>query len=73
MLLTETRVNEAQLTNTTLVHKHEQQKIKVKYKSKGREMQTQDYIAMCYRRENRRTQRKNLFAALQAINQSTRQ
>ena len=35
-----TRVIEVQLTNTTLVHKHEQQTIKVKHKSKGREMQT---------------------------------
>ena len=30
-----------QSTDTTLVHKHEQQTIKVKHKSKGREMQTQ--------------------------------
>ena len=41
-----------QTTNTTLVHKHKQQTIKVKYKSKGREMQTQDNMAMCYQREN---------------------
>ena len=34
----ETRVKEAQTTDTTLVHKHEQQIIKVKYNSKGREM-----------------------------------
>ena len=47
-----TRVNEAQSTDTTLVHKHEQQTIKVKYKSKGREMQTQDNTMMCYRRRN---------------------
>ena len=33
----ETRVNEAQTTDTTLMHKHEQQIIKVKYKSKWRE------------------------------------
>ena len=32
-----TRVNEAQSTDTTLVHKHEQQTIKLKHKSKGRE------------------------------------
>ena len=54
----ETRVNEEQSTDTTLVHKHEQETIKVKYKSKGREMQTQDNTPMCYRRENRRTWRK---------------
>ena len=41
-----------QTTNTTLVHKHKQQTIKVKHKSKGREMQTQDNMAMCYQREN---------------------
>ena len=35
-LSAETRVNEAQSTNTTLVHKHEQQTIEVKHKSKGR-------------------------------------
>ena len=45
-----------QSTDTTLVHKNEQQTIKVKHKSKGREMQTQDNMAMCYRRGNRRTQ-----------------
>ena len=39
-LSAETRVNKAQTTDTTLVHKHEQQIIKVKHKSKGREMQT---------------------------------
>ena len=50
-----TRVNEAQLTDTTLVHKHEQQTIKVKHKSKGREMQTQNNTAMCYQRGNQRT------------------
>ena len=33
----ETRVNEVQLTNITLVHKHEQQILKAKHKSKGRE------------------------------------
>ena len=49
-------VNEAQSTNTTLMHKHGQQTIKVKYKSKGREMQTQDNTIICYRRGNRRTQ-----------------
>ena len=49
------RVNEEQSTDTTLVHKHEQQTIKVKHKSKGKEMQTQDNMAMCYRRENQRT------------------
>ena len=54
----ETRVNEAQSINTTLVHKHEQQTIRVKHKSKGREMQIQDNTAMCYRRGNRRTRRK---------------
>ena len=54
----ETRVNEAQSTDTTLVHKHEQQTIKVKHKSKGREMQTQDNMAMCYQRGNRRPRRK---------------
>ena len=43
---------------TTLVHKHEQQRIKVKHKSKGREMQTQDNTKMCYRRGNQRTRRK---------------
>ena len=47
-LSTETRVNEAQTTNTTLVHKHEQQTMKVKHKSKGRDMQTQDNTTMCY-------------------------
>ena len=31
------RVNEAQLTDTTLVHKDEQHTLKVKHKSKGRE------------------------------------
>ena len=51
----ETRINEAQSTNTTLVHKHEQQIIKVKHKSKGREMQIQDMMTMCYRRGNQRT------------------
>ena len=54
----ETRVNEAQSIDITLVHKHEQQTIKVKNKSKGREMQTQDNTAMCYRRGNRRTRQK---------------
>ena len=39
-LSAKTRVNEAQLTDTTLVHKHEQQILKVKYKSKGRENAT---------------------------------
>ena len=57
-LSAETRVNEAQTTDTTLVHKHEQQTIKVKHKSKGREMQTQDNMTMCYRRGNRRTRQK---------------
>ena len=33
----ETRVNEAQLTDTTLVHKHEQQALKVNHKRKGKE------------------------------------
>ena len=51
-LSTETRVNEVQSTDTTLVHKQEQQTIKVKFKSKEREMQTQDNTAMCYRRGN---------------------
>ena len=37
-LSAEIRVNEAQTTDTILVHKHEQQTIKVKYKSKGKEM-----------------------------------
>ena len=46
------KVNEAQSTDTTLVHKQEQQTIKVKYKGKGREMQTQDNTPMCYRRGN---------------------
>ena len=55
----ETRVKETQSTDTTLVHKHEQQTIKVKYKSKEREMQTQDNTTMCYRRENQRTRQKN--------------
>ena len=36
-LSAETRVNQAQSTDTTLVHKHEQKKLKVKHKSKGRE------------------------------------
>ena len=36
-LSAEIRVNEMQLTDTTLVHKHEQQTMKIKYKSKGRE------------------------------------
>ena len=57
-LNTETKVNEAQSTDTTLVHKHEQQTIKVKHKSKGREMQIQHNTPMCYRRGNRRTRRK---------------
>ena len=52
-LSAETRVNEAQTTDTT--HKHEQQTIKVKNKSKEREIQTQDNMTMCYRRGNRRT------------------
>ena len=43
---------------TTLVHKHDQQTIKVKYKSKGREMQTQDNMPMCYQRGNQRIRRK---------------
>ena len=47
-LSAETRVNEMQSTDTTLVHKNEQQTIKVKHKSKGREMQTQDNTVMCY-------------------------
>ena len=51
----ETRVNDMHTTDTILVHKHEQQTIKVKHKSKGREMQSQDNTAMCYRRGNRRT------------------
>ena len=51
-LSAETRVNEAKLTDTTQVHKYEQQAIKVKYKSKGKEMQTQDTTTMCYRRGN---------------------
>ena len=50
-----TRVNEVQSTDTTPVHKHEQQTIKVKHKSKGREMQIQDNTAMCYQRGNRKT------------------
>ena len=33
----ETKVNEAQSTDATLVHKHEQQTLKVKHKSKRRE------------------------------------
>ena len=33
----ETRVNEARLTDTTLVHKHEQQALKVKHKSKRKD------------------------------------
>jgi len=53
-LCAETRVNEAQTTDTTLVHKHEQKTTKVKHKSKEREMQTQDNMAMCYRRGNQR-------------------
>ena len=48
----------AQLTDTTLVHKHEQQTIIVKHKSKGREIQTQDNSKTCYRRGNRRTRQK---------------
>ena len=52
------KVNEAQSTDTTLVHKQEQQTIKVKYKGKGREMQTQDNTPMCYRKGNRSTRRK---------------
>ena len=48
----ETRVNEVQTTDTTLVHKHEQQTIIIKHKSKGREMQTQDNTTMYYRRVN---------------------
>ena len=36
-LSAEIRVNEAQSTDTTLVHKHEQQMIKIKHNSKGRE------------------------------------
>ena len=56
----EIRVNEVQTTNTTQVHKHEQQTIKIKYKSKGREMQTQDNTAMCYRKGNRNTRLKPL-------------
>ena len=46
-LNTETKVNEAQSTDTTLVHKYEQT-IKVKHKSKGREMQILDNTAMYY-------------------------
>ena len=37
-LSAKTRLNEAQSTDTTLVHKHEQQTLKVKYKNKGRAM-----------------------------------
>ena len=48
----------AQWTDTTLVHKHEQQTIKVKHKSKGREIQTQDNTKMCYQRGNQRTRWK---------------
>ena len=51
-LSAEIRVNEVKLTDTTQVHKYEQQAIKVKYKSKGKEMQTQDTTMMCYRRGN---------------------
>ena len=53
-LSAETKVNKAQTTDTTLVHKHEQQTIKEKHKSKGREVQTQDMMMMC----NRRTRQK---------------
>ena len=49
------KVNEAQSTDTTLVHKQEQQTIKVKDKSKGRNMQTQDNTKTFYRRGNQRT------------------
>ena len=56
-LSAETKVNEAQSTDTTLVHKHEQQTIKLRHKSKGREMKTQDNTATCYRRGNRRNRR----------------
>ena len=52
------RVNAAQSTDTTLVHKHEQPTIKVKHKSKGKEMQKQDNTPMCYRKGNRSTRRK---------------
>ena len=44
---------------TTLEYKHEQQTINVKHKNKGREIQTQDNIKICYRRENQRTRQKN--------------
>ena len=48
----ETRVNEAQLTDTTLVHKHDQQTLKVKHKSKGRKNANIDNMLMCYQRGN---------------------
>ena len=54
-LSAETRVNETQSIDTTPVHKYEQQTIKVKHKSKGRDMQTQDNMVMCYRRGNQKT------------------
>ena len=47
-LSTEIRVNEAQTTNTTLVHKHEQQARKVSTRVKDERMQTQDNTPMCY-------------------------
>ena len=47
-LSAETRVNEAQTIDTTLVHKREQQTIKVSTRVREDRMQTQDNTLMCY-------------------------
>ena len=50
-----------QSTDTTLVHKHEQQIIKVRHKSKERKMQTQDNTVMYYRKGTEELDEKSLY------------
>ena len=61
-----------QSTDTTLVHRHEQQTKKVKHKSKGREMQTQEKRQRVIEEDTEELGEKPL-RPLQEVNRFTRQ